>query len=236
MNKLMRALVLFLAILTSLGANAGERDLSKSFPLGSGARYTLITEGDTRSDLIVSSAESQPKSLRIEYYMKAKNSPIPIELWQQFRIELPASGPLKVTEGYVFNTTLKNPEKLPDSALGGFDGVLTSDFLFSDPAGLAKLKKGEEMIDLPAATGPGGKVKATRFEQDRNGQKVVFWISEEAKPISMIKLISTGPKPEHKYQLILEALVQNVKARIDPAQAGPLTDAGRLLTALPTGK
>jgi hypothetical protein len=221
------------------GSETGDGvDYTPLFPAGSGSRFRLVTDGGKIStSLVISVAEVEKRSLRLEYFMSNADAMIPIELWQQFRLEASDdAGSVRLTEGYVFASHMKNPEKLPEEGLRGFDGVVMSDFLVSLSSKASRDRfaasyKGTERIQVPAS-GPKG-IEARKFVQDRGGQVVTYWISDEARPIGLVKLVSTGAKPSQNYEVTLEAVVKGVKARINPAEAKPLTDAGRMLTALP---
>jgi hypothetical protein len=222
----MKRVVILLAF--ALGCAARADDLAKSFPVGAGSKFQFVMENAPEVELIVSVAASAAARLSIEYYFTTATSIIPIEMWQQYVLESKGSGAPKLVEGYVFAKELKQPEKVTSEYLKGFDGVAMNDFLFGDKAQLDKLKVADESVTVPAGT-----VKSTHYRQSRSGQTVDFWISDEAKPIGLVKLVSTGAKRDHKYELSLLSLLKNVARKIDPAQAKPLSEKGRGLLAAP---
>lgn len=220
-----------IALLASMACAGDSVDLSKSFPAGSGSRFVFTMTNGPSADLVISVAGSSPRKVSIEYYFASAAGPIPTEMWQQFVLEHSGQGAAQLTAGYILAQELSRPEKLTPEYLKGFDGVVTSDFLFSDAKTLARFKIGEENV-----TSPAGSVLCSHYRQERNGQTTDYWISDEARPIGLVKLASKGSKPDHNYTVTLSALLKNVKPKIDPAQAVPLSPKGKSLLAAPGQK
>lgn len=218
---------LFFAFLFS--AQAIAADLSQSFPAGKGSLYQLEVKGQNiPMDVSIYIASSSKDRVSIEYFISSRESLIPVEMWQQFEIA-PSSGGSKVTKGYVQTKELKNPETLTGDYLNGFDGVKVNDFLFSTESELNKNKIGIEEVEVPA-----GKDKATHYRTVAAGQTIDYWISDEAKPIGLVKLTSKhATDPKKNYSLALTSLMKNVKPYIDPAKAVPLTDRGKSYLSKP---
>ena len=204
-------------------------DLSQSFTPGKGCLYQLEVKGQQIPlDVSIYVASSSKDRVSIEYFISSRESLIPVEMWQQFEIA-PSSGGTKVTKGYVQTKELKNPETLTGDYLNGFDGVKVNDFLFSSESELSKNKIGVEEVEVPA-----GKDKATHYRTVAAGQTIDYWISDEAKPIGLVKLTSKHPTDEKKnYSLALTSLMKNVKPFIDPSKAVPLSDRGKSYLAKP---
>lgn len=204
-------------------------DLSQSFPPGKGCLYQLEVKGQQIPlDVSIYVASSNKDKVSIEYFISSRESLIPIEMWQQFEIA-PSSGGPKVTKGFVQTKELKNPEALTGEYLNGFDGVKVNDFLFSTESELNKNKIGIEEVEVPA-----GKDKATHYRTVTAGQTIDYWISDEAKPIGLVKLTSKHATDQKKnYSLVLTSLMKNVKPFIDPAKAVPLSDRGKSYLAKP---
>lgn len=219
-----------LILIFSLGL-AQAQDLAKSFPVGKGSNFSLkMKEGGDPINLTITIASVSTNAVNIEYFMEA-NGLIPLQMWQQFEIAVPNSGPAQIRQGWVKTKELKAPEIMTEEYLKGFDGVQVSDFLFTDQATLDKNKIGIESVQIPA-----GKTTATHYRSSNNGQIVDYWISDVAKPIGLMRMISTHPdKPAQNYTLELKNLVNHVKPTIDPAKAVPLTAVGRSLLAKPEG-
>ncbi len=204
------------------------QDFQKSFPKGKGSTFKLTMRDSAPIDLSIYVASSTATSANIEYFMNATGSLIPIEMWQQFEIKI-VSGKADVVSGYVKTKELKKPEIMPSEYLQGFDGVKVNDFLFATKAELDKSKISEDEIEIPA-----GKTKATHYRTINNSQTVDYWISDEAKPIGLVKLVSTSLKVSNQnYKIELKSLMDNVKAAINPTEAGPLTEVGRAFLAKP---
>jgi hypothetical protein len=70
---------------------------------------------------------------------------------------------------------------------------------------------------------PAGTVEATHYRIIDRDQTVDFWIHESAKPIGIVKMISTGKSLKHNYSLELKSLMTNSAPKIDPKKARPLT-------------
>lgn len=204
-------------------------DLSESFPKGQGTLYRLeVKDQPIPIDVSIYVADSFREKVSIEYFLSSREGLIPVEMWQQFEIEPSPGSPAKVTRGFVQTRELKNPEILSPDYMKGFDGVQVNDFLFSSEAELGKNKIGEETVAVPA-----GKTKATHYQVRRGNQKVDYWISDEAKPIGLVKLVSTSSEEKKNYTLALTSLMKNVKAYIDPTKGVPLTEKGKSFLAKP---
>lgn len=209
---------------------AFAQSVGKSFPPGSGASYRIKLQQDsTPIELSIYVAEARVDSLHIEYFMHTKGL-LPLEMWQQFEVTVASGRPLKLERGYVYTKELSAPERLPAEYLqGASGGVQVNDFLFATEAQLAQHRIGVETVEIAAGT-----TKATHYRVSNNGQTVDYWISDSAKPLGLVMLISKSEKnPQQNYGIELLRLVENVKARINPTQAGPLTEKGRSLLARP---
>lgn len=218
---------ILLCVLLSGAAHA--TDLTESFPQGKGSIYQLEVQGQKIPVTVsIYVADSKKDTVSIEYFISSRESLLPLEMWQQFEIAPSPSG-TKVTKGYVQTKELKNPEILTGDYLNGFDGVKVNDFLFSDENEINKNKIGVESVQVPA-----GKDQATHYRTAANGQTVDYWISDSAKPIGLVKLVSKHPTDEKRnYKLELTSLMKNVKAFIDPAKAVPLSATGKSLLSKP---
>jgi hypothetical protein len=221
-------LILFFLFLAS-SVCPGDNPFA-SFVPGKGSRFHLDT-GGTTSDLMIYVTESTPERLHIEYFFATSNLGTPVELWQQFAlVPKGGGGGFQLAEGFLFAPELNAPERLEASQLNGFDGLEMNDFLFSSAEELNRFKVGEEVVTAEAGT-----VKATHYRQTRNGDTLDYWISDEAKPIGLVKLTSVNPQnASHNYSLSLAAKLSHVGRKIDPAKAVPLTEKGRALLSLPT--
>lgn len=202
---------------------------NKSFTVGSGSQFRFSI-GGASGELLLSVADSSSNRVALEYYFSVSQGMYPVEMWQQYVLELSGQAPPRLAEGYIFGRGLKGAERVPKEYLTGLDGLAVSDFLFSTKAQLDKLKIREERIFVLAA--PQGTL-ATRYQQQQRGQTFTYWISDDAKPIGLVRLVSCGPKPAQNYEIELMALLKNVGRKIDPATAGPLSAEGRALLNLP---
>lgn len=206
------------------------QDLSKSFPVGKGSKFKLnMKDSGAPVNVLIYTAAVGSKSVNIEYFMESEQSLIPIQMWQQFQVEVSAGSPAKVLKGFVQTKELKQPEEMGQEYLKGFNGVKVNDFLFSSKEELDKNKVADETVSVLA-----GKTKTTHYRTSNNGQTIDYWISDEAKPIGLVKLVSHSEKdPNQNYTLELVNLMNNVKAKIDPQGAVPLSALGKSLLAKP---
>lgn len=194
----------------------------KTFNVGDGARYNLQFEDSSPLTLNIYISESSFTRLGVEYFFEDQLGMT--KVWQQYVLGLKNQGPLSLLEGYIYSNSMKNPEKMTDQYLNLNEGVRLNDFLFQKKEELEPFKVKSELVEVPA-----GQVQATHYRKSRDGQIVDFWISPEAKPISLIKLNSKGKKKEQNYSLELKELLRDVKATIDSKKAVDLSEAGKSL-------
>ena len=201
---------------------------AQNYKSGEGSQF-ILNLGGVQADLSIYFADVNEKSVSIEYYITLPNSFIPVKMWQQFELGINKTGPLNVLNGYVKTGNMEKAEKLTSDYLHVNEGVEVNDFLFADKATFEKDKVGVDKIKTPA-----GNVTANHYRKTRNNQTIDFWISDEAKPLGLVKLNSTNPqKPEQNFQIELVNMIKNVKPTIDPKAAIPLTEKGKTVLANP---
>lgn len=104
------------------------------------------------------------------------------------------------------------------------NGVQVEDFFFSKQADIDKYRIGIESIEVPAGT-----ILSTHYQKKKDEQTVDFWIADKAGAIGLVKLISKGSKDKnHNYTIELMSLLKNVKTKINPKIAVPLTKKGEM--------
>lgn len=218
-----------LAVAFFLSFSALAAGLRESFPEGKGSLYQLEVQGQKIPfDVSIYVAGVTTSEVRIEYFIASRESLVPIEMWQQFEIAPESSG-TKIRRGFVQTRELKNPETLTGDYLRGSGGLDVNDFLFSSLAQIDQFKVGEESVSVPA-----GKDQATHYRKKSGEQTLDYWISPSAKPMGLVKLVSTHPSdPKKNYKLELTSLMKNVKPYIDPTKAVPLSDLGKSFLAKP---
>jgi len=165
-------------------------DLSRSFPARSGARYAFHSPLGNAA-VTLSIVESSGNRVVVEVYF-ARTGLVASSMWQQFVLDVSSGKPV-VREGYLLTGEGRAPERMPSEALAGLDNASLSDFLITSRAYLERWKKGTERIVVPAS-GPAG-IQATRYEQPTGNQVVTYWLSDDAKPLGLVKLVSRGDKP-----------------------------------------
>ena len=220
----------FLVLLLLLSFHTHAESLSQSFPAGQGASYKVrVRKESTPIYLSLYVAGTRVDSVHIEYFMETKTI-IPVQMWQQFEIGVNAKGPAEIRKGFVLTKELSNAEIMPPEYLkGAGGGIQVNNFLFADKAQLDKDKVGEELVEIAA-----GSTKATHYRTTGNGQTVDYWISNDAKPMGLVMLVSKSEKNENQnYSLELISLMENVKAKIVPEKAVALSEKGKGLLAKP---
>jgi hypothetical protein len=216
----MKALAVVLALLAQ---TAWADNIPRSFPAGTGARYQLHTPTGNAS-VTISIAESSAKHVVVEMYFAGQGF-MSSEMWQQYVIDLPGNGAPVVREGYMLRGEASAPERMPADVLAGLDNASVADFLIASRGDLDRWKRGDERVVVPAS-GPGG-IAATKYEQPTGSQVVTYWISDDAKPLGLVKLVSRGTKPAQSYEFALESVLTHVGTKIDRKRATPLTAEGR---------
>lgn len=196
---------------------------------GNGSRFTMQSQGST-FDLNVGLLKVDPAEGRviIEVFAAAQLSD---PLWQQFVIGMKGERPA-VEAGYI-QVGDKAPMVLPKQHLVGIGGLDVSLFLVSEGDlrhGSTKDLKhlGQETIATPA-----GKVSCVHYRVEKPAQQLDFWISDEAKPIGLVRMVSTGTQPSDNYQLELQELLSGIAPKINPAKAGPLSDEMKAVLTRP---
>lgn len=222
-------MIKFIILFVLVSSSVFAQNLSKSFPAGSGASYKVKMKKDpTPIFLSIYVAGTRVDSVHIEYFMETKGL-LGIQMWQQFEIGVTPKG-AEIRKGYVLAKDLKDAEIMPAEYLrGASGGIQMNDFLFADKEQLSRDKVGVEMVEIAAGT-----TKATHYRTSNNGQTVDYWISDDAKPMGLVMLISKSEKNENQtYSLEMANMMENVKAKILPEKAVPLTEKGKGLLAKP---
>lgn len=212
-------LVTLLIAFGSVKAN----DIPTLFPVGSGSKFDLELADGIGAELTITIAASSKDTVAVEYYFTSRQLVRAMDLWQQYVLRLPDNGPPELTAGYIFSQMLTAPQKLPLGFLTNLGGIQLSDFLIARNADLDALKIGEEHVILPA-----GRTKATHYRKRSQGQTLDFWISDDAKPIGLVRMASVdATRAEQNYTITLSSLLKNVRPTIDPTKAIPFDDRGK---------
>ncbi|MCB0406322.1 MAG: hypothetical protein KDD51_16190 [Bdellovibrionales bacterium] len=180
---------------------------------GSGSEFQLSTAGSPTQAVWVYVSESTDTKVGVEMYfsMPSLLGGENVELWLQSHFG--RKEPPILEASYLMTSAMNSPEKVDLLAVRRSQGLGMGDFLFLDEKKLASLKVGEETVETPA-----GKVRATHYRSTSSEQTLDYWISEQAKPIGLVKLESRGTQV---FSMSLKRLVRNVASKISPAAAGP---------------
>ena len=204
-------------------------NLSVSFPAGSGSAYKIkMNQDSTPVYLSLYIASTRVDSVHVEYFMETKGLSS-IQMWQQFEIGITDKGS-EVRSGYVQTNELPKPEQMPKEYLqGALGGIEMNNYLFLKNAEIDKYKIGTEIVEIAAGT-----TQAVHYRMQKNGQTLDYWISDDAKPIGLVMLVSKNEKnPNQNYSLELTHLINNIKPKIIPEKAVTISDKGRSLLVKP---
>ncbi len=213
----MRVLILIFLLLNSQTIFAG----TKEYTVGTGSEFQFTGENGENINLNIYITQSSFTKLGVEYFF-ASGGILGIKAWQQFIMGIGDKG-LSLEEGYVMSPEMKQPEIMSKEFRENNEkGVKVEDFFFSKESEIEKFKIGMETIEVPA-----GQILTTHYQKKRSEQTVDFWISDKAGAIGLVKLVSKGLK-DHNYKIELLSLLKNVKSKIDPIKAVPLTEKGKM--------
>jgi hypothetical protein len=194
-----------------------------AFKVGDGAQYSVTMNKANPIDLNIYITDKKNEDIGIEYHMSIMNALVQRELWQQFVLKVSKSNGVKVQEGYIYAKELKKPQKMEQKHFENKKGIKLEQFLFSEKKELDRYKVGVEKLRIPA-----GNIEATHYQKKENGQTVNFWISDKAKPIGLVKLVSQSQKEKtQNYTIELKSLLTGVSATINRKEAIPLDKNGR---------
>ena len=199
---------------------------TKEYIVGSGSEFKFSGSQGEKVSLSIYITESSFTKLGVEYFL-ASEGLLGVQAWQQFIMGIGSNG-LTLEQGYVQTPDMKVPEIMTkDFQMNNKNGVQVEDFFFSKESEIEKYKIGMETVEVPA-----GRILSTHYRKKRDKQTVDFWISDKAGSIGLVKLVSTG-SAEHDYKIELSSLLTNVKPKIVPKLAVPLTDKGRMFIGKP---
>jgi len=197
---------------------------------GNGSRFTMQSQGTT-FDLNVGllKVDSAAGRAVIEVFAAAQLSD---PLWQQFVLAVKGERPV-VESGYI-QVGNKAPMVLPKQHLTGVGSLDVGLFLLSE----SELRKGGsakglKLVGSETLTTPAGKVACSHYRVETAAQKVDVWVSDEARPIGLVRMVSSGKQPTENYQLELQELLSGIAPKIDPAKAGPLTPEMKAILSKP---
>ncbi len=219
-----------LLVLVGLGASTDVRGASLAGlakEQGNGSRFTMRSQGST-FDLNVGLVKVDPAASRavIEVYAAAQLSD---PLWQQFTLDVKGDRPA-VESGYI-QVGNKAPMTLPKQYLSGVGSLDVSLFLLSESDLRTGTTRDLKNVGQETITTPAGAVTCSHYRVEKAGQKLDVWVSDEARPVGLVRMQSTGKQKEENYDLELQELLSGVAPKIDPAKAGPLSEEmKRLLT------
>lgn len=197
------------------------------YTVGTGNKY-LLTVGQDLSDVTIFFVESTPQKLTVEIYIESKtdNPSLQVKMWQQFQLGL-VNGKVSILKGIMKIPQIGKPQILPNEYLQGYDGVQMKSFLISSESQLNGKKVTTENV-----TANGKTFSSTHYRHGENNQQVDFWISDEAKPLGLVKMSSKGGALGMNYTMEYRGSATGVKSGINPAEAEPLNDMAKAFLPL----
>jgi hypothetical protein len=196
---------------------------------GNGSRFKLYYQSSA-NDMQVALTNVDPGKSKvvIEVFAAAEMSE---PLWQQFVLGVSGDKPT-VEAGYLQLGNSGAPMKFDAKNLAGVGGLDVSLFMMTEADLRNGVPRGMKLIGRESVTTPAGKVACSHLRLDSAAQKLDFWISDEARPIGLVRMVSEGKKDTDNYRLELQELLSGVAAKIDPTRAGPMTDQMKSMLGL----
>ncbi len=218
-----KILIICLFLFSSFTLHAG----TKEYVVGSGSEFKFSGAKGEKVDLSIYITESSFTKLGVEYFLSSGGL-LGVQAWQQFIMGINTNG-MTLEQGYVQTPDMKVPEIMTkDFQMNNQNGVQVEDFFIRKESDIEKYKVGMETVEVPA-----GRILCTHYKKKRADQVVDFWISDKAGAIGLVKLVSVGTV-DQSYTIELSSLLSNVKAKINPQVAVPLTDKGRMFIGKPS--
>jgi hypothetical protein len=216
--------------LLSLAVPAGAGSLaSLAGEQGNGSRFKMQAQGGTY-DLQVGLVRVDQNFglVTIEVFAAAQFAD---PLWQQFILSTSGNRP-KVEVGYI-QIGKRSPMKLQASHLAGTSNLDINLFLLSEAELRRESMGGMKSLGKETLNTKAGTVDCGHYRLEGPEQNLDLWISDEARPVGLVRLVSTGKKPADNYRLELEELLSGIAAKIDPGRAVPLSEDMKALLSRP---
>lgn len=177
--------------------------------VGAGSLFTA-TLANKKLDLFVYITKVENKALFVEFHYSDSKS---YKTWQHYHLKK-LDEKLSLVK-VLLKESLESEARLIEKGkleINKGEGFPLYEFLFRSPKSIEKNLIGYEVVQLAAGT-----INARRYRKRKNGQIIDFWINDQVKPITLVKLVSRGTKStSQNYSLELKSLIKNVSAQIDP--------------------
>lgn len=177
--------------------------------VGTGSLFTA-TLANKKLDLFVYITKVENKALFVEFHYSDSKG---YKTWQHYHLKK-LDEKLSLVK-VLLKESLESEARLIEKGkleINKGEGFPLYEFLFRSPKSIEKNLIGYEVVQLAAGT-----VNARRYRKRKNGQIIDFWINDQVKPITLVKLVSRGTKStSQNYSLELKSLIKNVSAQIDP--------------------
>lgn len=180
------------------------------FTVGSGSEFRFKSGPHSAAfPLSIYIVQSSFNRLKVEYHFADTASLLPSQQWQQYEFKRDQDNKMKIVSGRSLASGESQVKKI-DLQVNQGKGVEISQFLFGHSETQSNLFVKKELVEVPA-----GQVEAKKYEVSKNGQTVQFWISDQAKPIGLVKLVSRNPQnTKQNYSVELQSLIKSVSPKI----------------------
>lgn len=202
--------------------NANNKQTLPKYKIGSGNKYVLNLNGDPY-EVVIAFVDSTDQKTVIEVFMQAKagSTKMDIQMWQQFHLGF-VNEKINIIKGILQIPQIGKPQVLPNEYLQGGSGVQMKSFLIGSQNEIGGKKINVEKLSMGGQT-----FESTHYRHVENGQTIDFWLSDDAKPIGLVKLSSAGGGSGMNYSMNYLATVSGVKAHIKESDAEPLNDIAK---------
>lgn len=222
-------ITLILMLFVSIHALAEEK--FPDYKTGEGAHYEMTVDGQP-AQVKMAFVQRMDKILILEIDMRmaSEGSTIPIHMVQQFHLGL-RDGKIQLLKGFMKIPNISKPQELPADFLKGYNGAQMNSFIISSKDDIEGSLVGKEKL-----TTAEGTFEASHYKRTSNGQTVDFWITEDPKikPMSILKMKSSGSKKEQNYTMKLKGLVKGYRSQINASNSEPLNAMGRMFLPMLT--
>lgn len=218
---MIRLFVLLTTLTLLCGEIFAEEPPAVSWVAGEGSKFS-IAMGPVSGEVAIYVTRVDGPLTSVEMHFAYTSGPASIlaasrpEMWMQTEYEKPKveGRPVRIVNGYLLSAGMNAPEHFNPMSVAESDGLGLVQFLHGSRASLDEGLVGEEKVTTEAGT-----VSALHYRKVKGDQTLDFWISEAAKPLGLVRLVSRGGKSE--FQMELKSLVKNVAPKIDPRKARP---------------
>lgn len=184
-------------LLPELVAASAQRS---AIQVGEGSKYTLQVAG-IEGNLAIYVTQVKGATLGIETFFDSRG--LGADSYQAYLIQ-----GQKVQRALTLGPGQSTPSPMSTDNFSG-QGFQVGDFQIKDLKTLTEWYIRSEKIKVAGAL-----VDCKVYQTSKNGQTITFWLSEQVRPLGLVKLISVSESPLKNYQLEFKSLLKGVAAKI----------------------